>query len=44
MPSMDVTTIYLCIVLYALLGELSNFIAHNFEVIMLDWQNSRSAQ
>ncbi|MGM9906165.1 ABC transporter permease subunit [Lactobacillus sp.] len=41
---MDVTTIYLCIVLYALLGELSNFIAHNFEVILLDWQNSRSAQ
>ncbi|GFZ27023.1 ABC transporter permease subunit [Lactobacillus corticis] len=36
----DVKTIYLCIIIYAFLGELSNYIAKNLETIFLEWRNS----
>ena len=35
---MDMKTIILCILIYALLGKLSDFIAKNLEIIFLDWR------
>ena len=36
---MNMKTIFLCILIYALLGKLSDFIAKNLEDILLDWRN-----
>lgn len=35
---MDMKTIILCILIYALLGKLSDYIAKNFEIIFLEWR------
>lgn len=36
---MNMKTIFLCILIYALLGKLSDFIAKNLEDILLYWRN-----
>ena len=35
---MNMKTIFLCIVIYALLGKLSDIIAKNLEVMFLNWR------
>ncbi|MCR1901745.1 ABC transporter permease subunit [Ligilactobacillus apodemi] len=37
---MNVKIIYLCIIIYALLGKLSDFMAKQLEIISLDWQKA----
>ncbi|KRN28650.1 ABC transporter permease [Lactobacillus selangorensis] len=41
---MDMETIILCIVIYALLGKLSDLIAKNLEILALGWRQAKEAQ
>lgn len=38
---MNVKTIYLCILIYALLGKLSDVIAKQLEALLLEWRDAR---
>lgn len=37
---MDMETVILCIVVYAILGKISDLVAKSFESILLDWQKT----
>lgn len=37
---MDMETVVLCIVVYAILGKISDLVAKGFESLLLDWQNT----
>jgi sulfonate transport system permease protein len=34
----DMETVILCIVIYAILGKISDLVAKSFETLFLDWQ------
>ncbi|WP_195701680.1 ABC transporter permease subunit [Companilactobacillus futsaii] len=36
----DMETVVLCIVIYAVLGKISDLVAKSFESLLLDWQNT----
>ena len=36
----DMETVVLCIVVYAILGKISDLVAKSFESLLLDWQNT----
>lgn len=36
----DMETVILCIVVYAVLGKISDLVAKSFESLLLDWQNT----
>jgi len=36
----DMETVILCIVVYAILGKISDLVAKSFESLLLDWQNT----
>jgi hypothetical protein len=37
---MDMETVILCIVVYAILGKISDLVAKSFESLLLEWQTT----
>lgn len=40
----DMETVVLCIVIYAILGKLSDLVAKGFEALLLDWQSTKRSE